>query len=179
MARGMPLQSLVERLVGRQRALRLMLNLYAPYLGAGVRVTALSADFRAVEVELRMRWYNRNYVGTHFGGNLYTMVDPFYMLMLLNNLGPDVIVWDKAAHVRFRRPGVGTVRARFEVDDALLDGIRDRLAGGEEAFDLTLPIVVVDAEGRTVTEVDKVLHIRTKAYDRARRKERKHGLQTG
>lgn len=172
MARGMPLQSLLAKVIGYGRTLRAALNLYAPYLGAGVRITHLSDDFREVEVAMPLRWYNRNYVGTHFGGSLYSMVDPFYMLMLIENLGPDVIVWDKAATVRFRRPGRGTVRARLRIDQALLDDLRARLDSGEDHFDITLPVRVVDSDDKTVTEVDKVLHIRSKAYDKARRARR-------
>jgi len=169
MARGMPLQVLLRRVLGLGRTLRLALNTYAPYIGAGVRITHLSDDFREVEVAMPLRWYNRNYVGTHFGGSLYSMVDPFYMLMLIENLGPDVIVWDKAATVRFRRPGRGVVRAHFRLEQALVDDIRGRLDAGEERFDISLPVTIVDEQDKTVAEVDKVLHIRSKAYDRARR----------
>ena len=72
----------------RRRTMRL-LSLYPPYLGAGVRVTRVSDDLRTFEVEMKLRFYNRNYVGTHFGGSLYSMCDPFYMLILLEALGRD------------------------------------------------------------------------------------------
>lgn len=172
MARGMPLQALFARFFGKGQTIRLALNWYAPYLGAGVRITHVSDDFREVRVTMPLRWYNRNYVGTHYGGSLYSMVDPFYMLMLIENLGKDVIVWDKAATVRFRRPGTGTVHADFRIEQPLLDDIRARLDAGEDSFDITLPVTIVDASDKTVAEVDKVLHIRSKAYDKARRARR-------
>ena len=87
--------------------LKLLLNIYPPYLGAGIRVVQISGDFREVIVAMKLRWYNRNYVGTHFGGSLSAMTDPFFMLMLLNILGNDYIVWDQAARIQFLRPGRG------------------------------------------------------------------------
>ncbi len=89
------------------------MTLYPPYLGAGVRVQHISADFRHVKVRMGLGWYNRNYVGTQFGGSLYSMVDPFFMLMLMENLGRDYIVWDKAASIDFIAPGKGPVFAEF------------------------------------------------------------------
>jgi acyl-coenzyme A thioesterase PaaI-like protein len=111
----MGFQRLVQRVgawVGRHRALQRMMSAYPPYLGAGVRVTSISPDVRTVEVEMPLTPLNRNYVGTHFGGSLYSMCDPFFMLILMENLGPDYVVWDKSATVHFLRPGRGKVRAR-------------------------------------------------------------------
>jgi Domain of unknown function (DUF4442) len=86
-------------------ALRRWVNLWPPFLGAGIRVIRIAPDMKAVDVEMKLRWWNANYVGTHFGGSLYAMTDPFYMLMLMANLGCDYIVWDKAGSIRYRRPG--------------------------------------------------------------------------
>ena len=108
----------------KARWLRWALNLYPPYLGAGIRVRHIGADWRLVRVKLGLSWYNRNYVGTQFGGSLYAMTDPFFMLMLLENLGADYIVWDKAASIDFVAPGRGPVYAEFRLDDAVLDGLR-------------------------------------------------------
>ncbi len=69
------------------RTLRFAMNLWPPFVGAGIRVRHIAPDFRSVTVDMRLRWTNRNYVGTHFGGSLYAMVDPFLMVMLLHNLG--------------------------------------------------------------------------------------------
>ena len=111
-------------LAAKSRKLRRRINFYPPYLGASVRVMHISEDFRRVEVEMPLRFYNRNYVGTHFGGSLYSMCDPFYMLMLINILGPDYIVWDKAATIRFRKPGKGLMKATFELTEEKIAEIR-------------------------------------------------------
>ena len=118
-------------------------------------------DLRAVDVELRAHWYNRNYVGTHYGGSLYSMADPFYMLMLIRNLGPGYIVWDKAASVRFRRPGRGTVRAEFRLTQQQLDSFRERLQT-EEKIEPTFVVEIKDEAGEVVALVEKLLYIRRK-----------------
>ena len=96
-------------------------------LGAGIRVTRLDADWRALDVEMKLRFWNSNYVGTHYGGSLYSMTDPFYMLMLIENLGREYVVWDKAATIRFKKPGVGKMRAEFRVSEEQINGIRESL----------------------------------------------------
>ncbi|MEJ5364405.1 MAG: DUF4442 domain-containing protein [Desulfosoma sp.] len=143
------------------RAFRLLLNLYPPYLGAGVRVRHVSPDFREIVVEMPLRFFNRNYVGTHFGGSLYAMVDPFYMLMLIKNLGPDYIVWDKAASIEFVKPGRGTVRAHFRLDEKVLDEIKEKVKDGGKCLP-TFTVPVVDRHGDVVARVEKVLYVRKK-----------------
>ena len=116
---------------------------------------------RSVDVEMKLRSWNRNYVGTHYGGSLYSMTDPFYMVMLMENLGRGYIVWDKAASIRFRKPAKGKVTAEFRLSDAQLDEIRDKLTT-QEKYEPTFLIEVKDEAGEVVAEVQKVLHIRRK-----------------
>lgn len=87
------------------RLFKFLLNIYPPYIGAGIRIRKVAPDFREIVVQMRLRWYNRNYFNTHFGGSLYAMVDPFYCLMLVQVLGKDYIVWDQAATIEFKNPG--------------------------------------------------------------------------
>ncbi len=135
------------------------INIWPPFLGAGIRVRWRSN--RDVDVEMKLRFFNRNYVGTHYGGSLYSMTDPFYMLMLMENLGRDYIVWDKAASIRFRKPGKGRVRAEFRLIDAQLDEIREKLKV-QEKYEPTFLVTVKDEAGDVVAEVTKVLHVRRK-----------------
>lgn len=141
--------------------LRRILNVYGPYLGAGVKVRYLAKDFREAKVEMKLRWFNRNYVGTHFGGSLFSMIDPFYMLLLMNSLGRDYIVWDASAEIDFIKPGRGIVSAHFLVTDAMLAEIRDKTANGEK-FLPTYEVHIVNAEGELVARARKTLYIRRK-----------------
>lgn len=135
-----------------------LLNLYPPYLGAGVRVR-VTPDFRTFDVRMKLRWWNRNYVGTQFGGSLYTMCDPFYMLILLDALGRGYVVWDKAATIRFRRPGTGTVRATFHIPEERINEIREAADRGEKV-EPVFTVEVRDEQGEVIAEVEKLLYIR-------------------
>ena len=143
------------------RFLRWKFNLFPAYRGTGARVSYISADFEEVRVNLRLSWRTRNYVGTIFGGSLYASVDPMYMIMLIHLLGRDYVVWDKAASIRFRKPGRSTLFATFRLDDAELDLIRDRTANGEP-IDRTYNVDLVDAEGVVHASVEKVIYIKRK-----------------
>ncbi len=136
-------------------------NVYPPYLGMGIRMRSHTDDFTRFEVELRARWYNRNLFGTHFGGSLYAMSDPFFVFILTMNLGSGYIVWDKSAAIEFLRPAKGTIVGVFEVDRERLEEIRaevDALGKNTYHFDASL----VDEAGETVARVSKEVYVRSK-----------------
>ena len=137
-----------------------MMSFYPPYLGAGIRVKA-SPDLRAFEVRMKLRFWNRNYLGTQFGGSLYSMCDPFFVLILSAALGRDYIVWDKTAAIRFLRPGRGTVKATFHIPQETIDEIRAAADAGAKV-EPTFQATVVGEEGKVVAEVEKLLYVRRK-----------------
>jgi acyl-coenzyme A thioesterase PaaI-like protein len=145
----------------KKKSLLRLMSFWPPYLGAGVRLRKISSDLREVEVELVLRFWNRNYVGTQFGGSLYSMTDPFYMLMLLENLGREFEVWDKAGSIRYRRPGRGNVRARFVLESSRLEEIRAQ-ALAEGRSEPRFLVEIRDAGGELVAEVEKSLSVRPK-----------------
>ena len=93
------------------------------------------------------------------------MTDPFYMLMLMNNLGRDYIVWDKSATIDFLRPGKGRVFAEFELTQAMIDEVKAATAGGEKYLP-TWEVTVRDGAGEAVARVEKVLYVRRKAGEK-------------
>jgi acyl-coenzyme A thioesterase PaaI-like protein len=141
--------------------LRHFMNLWPPFLFSGIHVARISDDFRHVRVELRQRWYNRNYVGTHFGGSLFAMTDPFWMIMVLRRLGRDYLVWDQAADIRFVKPGRGKVSVEFDLDEAVLDEIRAAASGGEKVL-RWFEMDVRDGAGDVVARVRKQVYVRRK-----------------
>ena len=145
----------------KKRNMRLYMNVWPPFAGAGIRVVRLDADWRAIDVEMKMRFWNANYVGTHYGGSLYSMTDPFYMLMLIENLGRDYIVWDKAATIRFRKPGTGKMRTEFRLTSEKIDEIREALKT-ERKVEPVFMVEVRDEIGNVIAEVEKTLHVRKK-----------------
>lgn len=143
-----------------KRKLRLkLINLYPPFLGAGIRVRRTEPG--TFEVQMKLRWWNQNYVGTHFGGSLYTLCDPFYMLLLIEALGRDYIVWDKKAEIRFLKPGRGTVQARFHIPEERVEEIRSQVAERGKVQP-RFTVDVVDEEGEAVARVEKLLYVRRK-----------------
>lgn len=143
------------------RLLRFGLNLWPPFLFTGIHVTDIGADWRSARVELRLRPWNRNYVGTQFGGSLFAMTDPYWMLLMLHALPPDYIVWDKAGEIEFVKPGRSTVHAEFKLNDAVIQEVIAAAASGDKVlrwFDTD----VIDVEGEVVAKVRKQLYIRRK-----------------
>lgn len=136
-------------------------SFYPPYLGAGVRIKRIAPDFSSIDVEMKLRFWNQNYVGTQFGGSLYSMTDPFFMIMLMHRLGPAYTVWDKAASIRFKSPGRGRVRARFEISTEQVDVIRAKIEQ-EGKFEPQFQVQVLSDDGKVVAEVDKTLWVKKK-----------------
>lgn len=143
------------------RTVRFVMNLWPPFLCSGIRVLELDADWRHARVALRRHWYNRNYVGTHFGGSLFAMTDPFWMLMVLHALGDGYIVWDQAAEIEFVAPGRSDVFAEFRLDEAVVDELRRATESGEKHlrwFDTEIRT----ADGELIARVRKQLYVRRK-----------------
>jgi acyl-coenzyme A thioesterase PaaI-like protein len=150
-----------DSLLSKTLKLRLFLNTYLPFLGAGVRVDHISDDFLAIDVRMPLYRGNKNYVGTHFGGSLYAMTDPFFMLMLLENLGKNYIVWDKAAHIDFIKPARGTVKAYFRLTQSEIERVRLAAESGKAVLpEYTIDILAED--GQVVARVLKTLYVRKK-----------------
>ncbi len=141
------------------RLLRWRFNFFPAYRGTGARITYIAEDFREVHVKLPLNWRTRNYVATIFGGSLYGAVDPIYMIMLIRILGPGYTVWDKAATIRFIRPGRATLHARFRIEEEEIRTIR-RMLETAPSVDRTYRVDLTDAEGVVHASVEKTIYIR-------------------
>ena len=145
----------------RQKFLEKAINYYGPFVGAGVKLEKMSKDFRYAKVTMPLRFYNKNYMGTQFGGSLYSMVDPWYMLMLIKNLGSNYIVWDKSAHIHFKKPGRGKVYAEFNLTPEVIEEIK-LYVETHTKMDYSFKVEIKDQEGKIICEVDKVIYVRKK-----------------
>lgn len=143
----------------RTRLERVAFNFFPAYFGTGGRITFIASDWQEVQVEVPLSLRTRNYVGTIFGGSMYGAVDPILMLMLIKNLGPAYVVWDKAATIRFLRPGRGTLRARFVLPEGELDVIRHAL-GARRSVERVYTVRLVDGDGVACAEVEKTIYVR-------------------
>lgn len=145
----------------QSRIFRWFFNLFPAYRGTGGRVTYIAGDYREIRVKLPLNWRTRNYVGTTFGGSLYGAVDPFYMIMLIKILGPDYIVWDKAASIRFRKPGRSALYARFLLEEAEIAAIKAAVKSAP-SVDRAYKVELSDAEGAVHAIIEKVVYIARK-----------------
>ena len=148
-------------LVNDPAMLRRGFNVWPPFRFAGIRVVDIQPEFRGATVELKLTPLTRNYVGTQFGGSMFSMTDPFWMILVGQRLGSDYIVWDKAASIDFISPGKGPVYAEFSIDETLLDEIRRHTEGGEKYLP-HLEVQIHDGSGTLVARVDKTLYVRRK-----------------
>lgn len=143
----------------RSRMMRWKFAFFPAWRGTGARVTYIASDYREVRIELPLSWRTKNYVGTIFGGSLYAATDPMYMIQLMLILGSGYVVWDKAASIRFRKPGRSTLTATFKLDEAELETIR-RLTANGDPIDRVYQVDLVDAEGVVHASVEKTIYIR-------------------
>jgi acyl-coenzyme A thioesterase PaaI-like protein len=142
-----------------QRFRERLINFYPPFLGAGIRSRRI--DEYTTRVEMKLTALNRNILGTHFGGSLYAMCDPWFVLILLRVLGPDYIVWDKSASIQFLQPGRGKVTATFHIPLERVNEIRREVNDGRKT-EPTFTVDVLDADGKAVARVEKILYVRKK-----------------
>ena len=137
------------------------MNLWPPFLGAGITVEKIAKDFRYAKVCLKHGLLNRNIVGVHFGGSLFAMTDPFFMMMVSQNIGKGYIVWDQAAKIEFLKPGKGAMHASFELTQEQIDDIISVAKSGDKVLK-DFVVDVKDKEEHVVARITKTLYIHKK-----------------
>jgi hypothetical protein len=145
----------------KSRVFRWGFNFFPAYRGTGGRLIHVANDFHEIRVKLPLNWRTRNYVGTIYGGSIYASIDPIYMLMLIRILGPNYIVWDKAANIRFRKPGKTTLYADFNLSSDEIDEIK-RLAETSKSVDRIYDVELKDKDGVVHAQIEKTLYISKK-----------------
>lgn len=154
------MKALIIKMMKTPFLMKFLMNLYPPFIGAGIRTVYVSPDFQTIRVRMKMRWYNRNYVGVHFGGSLYAMTDPFFMLILMQKLGWEYIVWDKGASIDFVKPGLTAVTAEFNIDSATIKDIKKKAQ--KDKYLPEFSVNVLDEHGNVIAMVNKILYVKKK-----------------
>lgn len=154
-----------RELVSDPDFLRRGMNVWPPFRFAGIRVREIAPEFRGATVDLKLHPLTRNYVGTQYGGSLFSMTDPFWMLLLGHRLGPDYVVWDKRAEIEFLRPGRTHVSTHFDVTDELVEELRARAQDGRKVLHW-LSNDIVTAQGVVVARVRRQVYVRHKDHSR-------------
>jgi acyl-coenzyme A thioesterase PaaI-like protein len=143
---------------------RIKFNFFPAYRGTGARVVYIAGDYRRIRVKIPLSWRTRNYVGTIYGGSMYAGIDPIYMLMLIKILGRRYVVWDKAAKIRFKRPGREALFADFLLTAEEIDEIK-RLLETEKSVDRVYNVELVDKNGKAHALIEKTLYIAKRKED--------------
>jgi acyl-coenzyme A thioesterase PaaI-like protein len=143
----------------RTKLERFGFNLFPAVFSTGATITYISSDYREVRLRLPLTWRTRNYVGTIFGGSMYAAVDPIYMVMLYRVLGHGYVIWDKAASIRFKKPGRSTLFAQFKLEDAEIQAIRAELEQ-RPSVDRVYTVDLTDAHGVVHATVEKTVYVR-------------------
>ena len=147
----------------KTRFQRLLFNLFPAYRGTGARVTYIRHDRKEIHIRLPLNWKTRNYVGTIFGGSMFAAADPIYMIMLINTLGKDYIVWDKSGEIKFRRPGKEQLYARFILNDKTIEEIKEAVKKDHEV-DYNFAMEYTTKSGKVISEITKKIYIADKSY---------------
>ncbi|TAH18669.1 MAG: DUF4442 domain-containing protein [Cytophagales bacterium] len=147
---------------------RTVMNLYPMFFGTGGKITLISADWREVNVHLGLSLWTRNYVKTIFGGSMFSASDPFYMLMLMHNLGKEYVVWDKSAQIRFRRPAKEGISTQFVLKEELIEEVKAKIAIQGEA-DFTFMVQWFNKEGKIVSEIERLVYVASKDFYKQKR----------
>ena len=147
--------------------LKMRINTYAPYIGAGIKIEHINLDQGLCVVSMGLNSLNKNIVGTQFGGSLYSMVDPFYMLMLMHQLGSSYVVWDKSSHIDFVAPGNSKVTARMKIPSNEIKTIQDLAKDGEPVFREYM-VDIVDEQQKIIATVTKTIYIRLRKYSKSK-----------
>lgn len=146
---------------------KLRINTYAPYVGAGIKIEHLDTDQGLCVVAMELTALNKNIVGTQFGGSLYSMVDPFYMLLLMQQLGSHYVVWDKSSHIEFVAPGTTKVTARIKISTDEAASVRNLAETGEPVF-REYRTEIVDSQQKVIAVVTKTVYIRLRKHSKSR-----------
>jgi acyl-coenzyme A thioesterase PaaI-like protein len=141
-------------------SLKRWMNIWPPLLFAGVKIKSIAPDFSEAVIQLRDRKVNMNYVGVHFGGAMFSMTDPFHMVLAMNRLGRGYVVWDRSAEIDYLKPGKGTLTAHFKITDEMIADVRANTPNDGDKYLPTWSVDIIDENGVTVARVRKTLYIR-------------------
>lgn len=142
----------------KSRLTRILFNYFPIFWSTGAKITYLATDFKEIHIKLPLSWRTRNYVGTIFGGSMFSATDVLYFLLVLKNLGEDYIVWDKASCIRFKKPGKGTLYTKAVLSDEEIELMKTELLNTDK-IDRVYFLDLIDETGDICASIEKTIHI--------------------
>jgi acyl-coenzyme A thioesterase PaaI-like protein len=159
----------LNRFFKKSTLFKTMFNISPMYKRSCGKITFVSDDLHIVKIKIKLNYKNRNYVGSMFGGSLFSATDPIYMIQLMQILGNEFVVWDKSSEIRFKRPAYENVYANFEFSQQEIDTIKKRVES-EQEMDYEKALIITNNKGIVYTELNKTLYISSKEYYKQKRK---------
>jgi acyl-coenzyme A thioesterase PaaI-like protein len=142
-----------------------LINFWFPFLGSGIKIVNVNKERTKFDISLRLTIRNKNLFGTQFGGSLYAMTDPFFVFILILNMGEEYIVWDKSANIEFIKPGKSKVFTTIEISESEIKRIKDEIDKiGKSTYFFDSEIV--DKSGVLVAKVKKEVYVRKKDFNK-------------
>jgi hypothetical protein len=161
----------VGRRIGTGRAFKFFFNISPMYRRSGGRIVEASDNLDSIKVKIKLNYKTRNYVGTMYGGHMYSCLDGIYMVQLINLLGKSYVVWDKVATIKFKRPGTSTLYAEFNISKELIAKTKLDVIAQDE-IDIKLDVNLVDSNGKVCAEVEKIIYISSKDFFKEKQKQK-------
>lgn len=155
----------IGNIIGKGRLFKILFNISPMYRSTGGRLMEVNDTFQYVKLKLSLNYKTKNYVGTLYGGHMYSCVDGIYMVQLINILGNKYVVWDKSATIKFKRPGNKTLYAEFNITDDFINKIKYEIEKNKEK-DFKLMVFLKDGEGKVYAEIEKTIYIASKDFYR-------------
>lgn len=170
------LTKIAEKFLSKSTIFKWGFNISPMYKRSCAKITHVSKDLKQVVVKIPLSWKNKNYVGTIFGGSLFSATDPIYMIQLIQILGDNFVVWDKATNIRFKRPANSDAFVNFVFSNEEIEKIKAEVLQKKE-IDIIKNLLITDADKKVFVELDKTLYIADKAFYRQKIKAKKTTTQ--
>lgn len=165
------LSKIAERFFTKAQIYKYGFNWSPMYKRSTGKVIEVSEDLHIVKIKIPLSWKNKNYVGSIFGGSMLSATDPIYMIQLMNILGNDYVVWDKAATIKYKRPGKETIFCEFIfTKEDILNIKNDVKSKGE--IDIVKTPKIVTKDGVIIAELSKTIYVASKVFYKTKRKQK-------
>ena len=144
----------------KTRLKRIAFNFFPAVWASGGKYTYVSEDMRELHLKLPLNLRSRNYIGTIFGGSMFSATDPMFFMMLIKNL-PGYIIWDKASSIRYKKPGRDVLYTKTKITQEDIDSIVEELKS-KDKLDRVFTLDLIDTAGDGCATIKKNIHIRHK-----------------
>lgn len=145
-------------------------NLSPMYRRSTARIIYVSDDLKTVRIKIPISYKNKNYIGSIFGGSLFSAVDPIPMIQLMTIFKEEYIVWDKSAHIRFKRPAKENMYANFEFTTEEIEDIQKKVHENKEVEHSKTTLITNKTGDIVYCEVTKLIYIADKTFYKEKRK---------